>query len=115
MTPASVLGVLAVCWVYSPTLHSCKPRSSWAPLALCKVCKVCVRARACMKVFISNQTGIHKPFSLYARIKNPYTPYTPYTDALKALVLLGLLCVGFVLGWGFLCWVGSAEGEKGHD
>ncbi len=114
-TPASVLGVLAVCRVDSPTLHSCKPRGSWAAGVLCKVCKVCARARMRAENFLTDHLATEAPFSLYAKTENPYTPYTPYTDALKALILLGSLCVGFVLGWGFLCWVGSGEGVTGHD
>lgn len=82
---------------------------------LCKVCKVCARARVHAQIFIDSRQPEPAPFSFYARTEKPYKPYTPYTDVLKALILLGSLCVGFVLGVAFLCWVGSAEGEKRHD
>lgn len=114
-TPTGVLGVLAMCWVYLPTLHSCKSRCSWAASVLCKVCKVYAHARARAQSFNICQYTCVSVFSHYARTKNPCTPYTPYTNALNSLILLGLLCVGFVLGRGFLCWVGSVKGEKVHD
>lgn len=113
--PESVLGVLALCWVELTTLHSCKPRGSRLTGGLCKVCKVYVRARARTELSQSLLQATWRPLFSYARTKNPYTPYTPYTDALKALILLGSRCVGFVLGWGFLCWVGFGEGDVGHE
>lgn len=114
-TSTGVLGVSAMCWVNSPTLHSYKPRNSSAPWGLCKVCKVCARVRVRAQIFIISQQPETTLLSFYARTEKPYKPYTPYTDALKALKLLGSLRVGFVLGMAFMCWVGSAEGEACHD
>ena len=114
-TPASVLGVLAMCRVDSPTLHSCKPRGNWPAGGVCKVCKVYARARTHAHIFFTGLNHQQPPFNSYARTENPYTPYTPYTDALKALFLLGLQCVGFVLGMGFLCWVGVFGGGRGDE
>lgn len=114
-TPASVLGVLGVCWVDLPTLHSCKPRGYWPAAVVCKVCKVYARARTHAHYFICGLNHPKRPFFSYARAENPYTPYTPYTDALKALFLLGFECVGFVLGWGFLCRVGVFGGGCGDE
>lgn len=113
--PASVLGVLAVCRVDFATLHSCKPSGPGASVGLCKVCKVYARARVRAGKILTIHQDHSGQFSPYARTKNPYTPYTPYTDALEALILLGSLCVGFVSGCGFLCWVGFGNGVKGHD
>ncbi|WP_161871015.1 hypothetical protein [Pseudomonas sp. SG-MS2] len=113
--PTGVLGVSAMCWVDSPTLHSYKPRNSMAPCGLCRVCKVCARARVRAQIFIISQQPETTKFSFYARNENPYKPYTPYTDALEALIFLVSVCVGFVLGMTFLCWVGFADGEKRHD
>ena len=114
-TPTSVLGVLGMCRVDSPTLHSCKPRGYWPAVGVCKVCKVYARARMRAHIFSAGLHHLRAPFNSYASTENPYTPYTPCTDALKALILLGFSCVGFVLGLGFVCWVGSAEGETGHE
>lgn len=114
-TPASVLGVLGVCWVAAPTLHSCKPRGYWPAEGVCKVCKVYARARMRAHIFSAGLNHPKAPFNSYARAENPYTPYTPYTDALKALYLLGSGCVGFVLGMGFLCWVGVFGGGRGDE
>lgn len=103
-TSASVLGVLAVCRVGLQTLHSARPRISRDAGQLCKVCKVYAHARAHTKILRKSRLTTGSLFS-YARTQKPYQPYTPYTDALKALILLGLTCVGFVLGWLILCWV----------
>lgn len=81
----------------------------------CVGCVRFARVRARAQIFIISQQPETTPFSFYARTENPYTPYTPYTGALEALIFLVSLCVGFVLGMAFLCWVGSAEGEKCHD
>ena len=112
-TPESVLGVLAVCWVVLPTLHSHRPRIPGLSVGLCKVCKVQARARAHMKYFLSTAHG--RRFFTTRGLKKPYQPYTPYTDAIRALFLLVFLCVGFVVGGFFLCWVGFGVGEQGHD
>ena len=110
-TPASVLGVLGVCRVHSQTLHSAKPRVLRAAGYLCKVCKVYAHARAHTEIPQIGRRNTASLFS-YARTQKPYQPYTPYTDALKALILLGLSCVGFVLGWLNLCWVQHWGGSR---
>ena len=103
-TSIRVLGVLAVCGVDLQTLHSAKPRISRDAGQLCKVCKVYAHARAHTEI-LNIREGATGSLFPYARTQKPYQPYTPYTDALKALILLGLPCVGFVLGWLNLCWV----------
>lgn len=114
-TSESVLGVLGVCRVDYETLHSGSPRGYWAAVGVCKVCKVYARARTHAHYFPDGLKRPNEPFFSYARTENPYTPYTPCTGALKALYLLGLQCVGFVLGMGFLCWVGVFGGGRGDE
>lgn len=114
--PGVVLGVLGLCRVCSgnPTQAQalCGAGSGWP----CWVCWVYPRAQACAHSFSEVQASQAGDVLFpHARTENPNKPNTPDTDALKALVLLGLWCVGCVLGWAFLCWVGSGEGETGHD
>lgn len=109
----SVLGVLGVCWLASPTLHSCRPRGTGLAGGVCKVCKVQARAHACAEIFFTGCLMV--AFFLYARTEKPYQPYTPYTARLMPLILLVFCCVGFVLGWVFLCWVWFCEGGRGDD
>lgn len=103
-TTRSVSGVLGLCRAEWPTLHSAKPRISRAAGYLCKVCKVRAHARAHTKIFQTPPTAMAAFFS-HARPKKPYQPYTLYTGCSKALILIGSICVGFVLGWLIVCWV----------
>lgn len=112
-TPLCVLGVLGVCRVHFGNPTQAQALCGAGSGGLCWVCWVYAGACACTgKQFTA---GIGNAFFLYARAKTFNTPNTPNTDSLKALILLGFKCVGCVLGWAFLCWVGSGEGEHGHD
>ena len=46
-------------------------------------------------------------FFFYASTEKPNKPNTLNTNTFNALFLKGFKCVGFVLGWAFLCWVGG--------
>lgn len=50
---------------------------------------------------------VAKSFGLFfhANPEKAYTPCTPYTDQIKVLIYKGFWCAGFVLSFGFLCWV----------
>lgn len=91
----SVLGVSGVCWVgfrYPTQVLSL----SFAGLrALCRVCWVWCRVRACVTLF-RWRTAV-RVFS-YARTDKPNKPNTLNTKLLKVLNLKGFICVGFVLG-----------------
>jgi len=92
-----VSGVSGVCWVdfRYPTQFSACVFAGFR--ALCRVCWVCRRVRACVMFFRRrNAAGI---FS-YARAEKPNKPNTLNTDSMKVLNLKGFDCVGFVLG----CW-----------
>ena len=97
-TPNSVLGVLGVCRVgfgYPAQFQA----FNYAGLrAVCWVCWVWRRVRACVTLFAAKTEGGN--FS-YARAEKPNKPNTPNTDRLKILILKGFICVGFVLGCGF--------------
>lgn len=114
--PGFVLGVLGLCRVDYGNPTQVQALCGAGCGVLCRVCWVYPRAQACAYLFSSataaQDGGV---FFSHARTENPNKPNTPNTDALKALILLGFKCVGCVLGWAFLCWVGSGEGEKGHD
>lgn len=114
--PGFVLGVLGLCRVGSGNPTQVQALYGVGCGVLCRVCWVCARAQACAHSYSTGSTpqagGVLFP---YARTKTINTPNTLNTDVLKALILLGFLCVGCVLGWSVLCWVGSCEGEAGHD
>ena len=60
------------------------------------------RRRACTQNFKTTHSG---QLFFYARTEQPYTPCTPCTDRFNRLIYKSFICVGFVLGFGFLCWV----------
>jgi hypothetical protein len=62
-----------------------------------------LRARARVREFFSALSMAWKNF--YARPKKPNKPNTLNTTVNNSLILLGFVCVGFVLGWLLLCWV----------
>jgi len=107
-----VSGVLGCVGFGFATQHSAEQ----ATAGLCGVCAGCVGFDA--------RAGVHAPIRLdvskavlffsYARAEKPNKPNTPDTNALKALICKGFECVGFVLGWAFVCRVGFA-GEVGRD
>lgn len=114
--PGFVLGVLWLCRVDSGNPTQVQALRGGGSGGLCWVCWVYPRAQAYAHSFhptTAAQVGLW--FFSHARTENPNKPNTPNTNAFKALFLLGFWCVGCVLGWAFLCWVGSGEGETGHD
>ena len=97
-TSTSVLGVSGVCWVgfvYPPQFKG----GSYAALrALCWVCWVSLRVRACAQRFYSGQMN-EKYF--HAKTNKPNTLNTHYTMLLNGLICKDFSCVGFVLGKAF--------------
>lgn len=106
---APVLGVLGLCWV-----HFCNPTHIEPPYfedpstPVLGVLGLRARARA-YGIFLK---PIRFPKKSYARTKKPNTPNTLNTPIHNSLNLLGFNCVGFVLGWYFLCWVSILEGGQ---
>jgi drug/metabolite transporter (DMT)-like permease len=115
-TPGFVLGVLGLCWVGSGNPTQAQALYGAGCGVLCWVCWVCARAQACTHSYpTGSPSEAGGVLFLHARNETINTPNTPNTVSLKALILLGFLCVGCVLGLAVLCWVGSCEGEAGHD
>lgn len=109
-TPISVLGVLGLCWVDFRYPTQIKPLFFVASRAVCWVCWVLRRGRACVKLIASITERI---FFSHARTYKPNEPNTLNTDVYKLLVLKGFKCVGFVLG-SLFCVLGSFFGGKGQ-
>lgn len=107
-----VLGVLGCVGFGFATPHSGEP----ATAGLCGRCAGCVGFDARAGVHAANRLAASRAalFFSYARAEKPNKPNTPDTDTLKALICKGFECVGFVLGWAFVCRVGFA-GEVGRD
>lgn len=101
---APVLGVLGLCWVglCNPTQVE-PPNFKASRTSVLGVLGLRTRTRA-REIFLSAQRLYKKT---YARTKKPNKPNTLNTPIGKALNLLSFNCVGFVLGCGFLCWVGD--------
>ena len=100
--PKSVLGVSGVSRVDFGYPTQFQALNYAGLRMLCWVCWVPYRARACMTLFKSKARV--RIFS-YAKTDKPNKPNTLNTRSIKILNLKGLICVGFVLGNGFLCWV----------
>jgi hypothetical protein len=98
----SVLGVSATCWVsfHNPT-QDAAPKTV-ACRRVCRVCWVYARAGVYAQIIFSYWRQIN--FS-HANPGKPDKPNTLNTTSIRGLFLKGLLCAGFVLGIGFLCWV----------
>lgn len=90
----SVLGVSGVCWVGFRHPPQFWPFVFAGSRALCWVCWVWYRVRACVTLFRWRTTV--RVFS-YARTDKPNKPNTLNTKLLKILNLKGFICVGFVL------------------
>lgn len=110
--PISVLGCVGLCRVGFSNPTQAEAARGAGLRALCGVCWVLRRARACVAVSLVPSDGdANIP---YARTEKPNKPNTLNTDALKALICKGFSCVGFVLGWPVCVGLGLA-GEFGHD
>jgi hypothetical protein len=111
-TTVSVLGCVGLCRVgyLNPTQAEAAPGAGLR--ALCGVCWVWLRARACVAVSLVSSDDDDN--IRYARTEKPNKPDTLNTDALKTLICKGFSCVGFVLGWLFCVGLGLT-GVVGHD
>lgn len=99
---APVLSVLGLCWVgLSNPTHMETPNFKASRAPVLGVLGSRARARAGEKFLLAQQ--VNK--KTYARTKKPNKPNTLNTPITKALNLLSFICVGFVLGCWFLCWV----------
>ena len=96
-TSKSVLGVLGMCGVGFDYSTQFKAPKSVRCSAVCWVCWVWRRARACVAI---NAPCSTPRFFSYARTNKPNQPNTLNTNSFNALFLKGFSCVGFVLGWG---------------
>lgn len=96
-THKRVLGVRGACWVgfCYPTHFEVIIFAAFR--ALCRVCWVLLRARACVMFFDGLNHQIKK---LYAMAEKPNQPNTPNSILISCLNLKGFICVGLVLG----CW-----------
>lgn len=109
-TSISVLGVSGVCWVGFLYPTQFKGSNYAAFRALCRVCWVCLRVRACARRFNSGQ--MNEKF-FHARTNKPNTPNTHHTKLLNGLICKVFSCVGFVLGNAFFV-SGSVFRGKGR-
>lgn len=109
-TPKSVLGVSGMCWVDFSYQTQIEPLLFAASRALCWVCWVWRRGRACVTLFPSS---MERKFFSHARTDKPNQPNTLNTVICKSLSLKGFRCVGFVLGRVFFV-LGSFFGGKGQ-
>lgn len=103
-TAKSVLGVLGMCWVGFGNPTQVEASNGAALRAVCWVCWVLHRACACVMFLVGLLAAV---FFFYASTEKPNKPNTLNTNTFNALFLKGFKCVGFVLGWAFLCWVGG--------
>lgn len=98
-TSISVLGVLGLCRVglVYPTQPSC-PKSLPCTGGVLGVLGLSTHARVRV-IFCS---AINEGKDVYARTNKPNKPNTLSSNQ---LILLGFICVGFVSGFGNVCWV----------
>jgi hypothetical protein len=106
----SVLGVSGVCWVGFRYPTQILALNFAGLRALCRVCWVWLRARACVTLF---RWLITERIFSYARTDKPNKPNTLNTMLLRILILKGFVCVGFVLSSGFFV-SGSVFREVGR-
>ena len=105
-TTKGVLGVLGVCWVDFRYPTQIGALFFGGLPALCRVCWVSLRVRACVTLESRFPMAI---YFLYARTEIPNKPNTLNTIRLKLLILKGFRCVGFVSGCVFFV-LGSVFG-----
>lgn len=97
-TTKSVSGVLGVCRVDIGNPTQVWPFNFAGLRAVCWVCWVLLRVRACVTLFVGEcGAGI----SSHARTDKHNTPNTPNSKLIKILILKGFICVWFVLGMAF--------------
>lgn len=105
-TAKSVLGVWGVCWVDFRYPTQIGAIFFGGLPALCRVCWVSLRVRACVTLDSRFPMAI---YFLHARAEIPNKPNTLDTIRLKLLILKGFVCVGFVSGHVFFV-LGSVLG-----
>ncbi len=110
-TVSSVSGVLSMCGAVYDNSTQLRANKINEGVALCRVCGVCMRARACTRFFLHSFSSRQHHKKLYAKAERPNKPNTPHSIWLNALNLKGLKCVGFVLGTELFVW-GSVLGQK---
>ena len=101
-TSICVLGVLGLCRVglVYPTQSEC-PKSLACAGGVLGVLGLSTHAR----VRVIFCTAINEEKKLYARTNKPNKPNTLNTPSSNQLISLGFICVGFVSGFGNVCWV----------
>ncbi|WP_132846512.1 hypothetical protein [Pseudomonas putida] len=101
-TSICVLGVLGLCRVglVYPTQWDC-PKSLACAGGVLGVLGLSTHAR----VRVIFCTAINEEKKLYARTNKPNKPNTLNTLCSNQLISLGFICVGFVPGFGNVCWV----------
>ena len=93
-TSKSVLGVSGVCWVDFRYPTQIGALFFGGLRALCRVCWVSLRVRACVTLDIRLMMA---DYFFHARTEIPNKPNTLNTTQLKLLIYKGFGCVGFVL------------------
>lgn len=101
-TSVCVLGVLGLCWdcLDNPTQLE-RPESLVCTPGVLGVLGLSTHARACA-IFCSADT---ERKNLYARTNKPNKPNTLNTPLFNCLILLGFICVEYVLSRRNVCWV----------
>lgn len=105
---APVLGVLGLCWVHSGNPTHVEPpyfKDPSTPVLGVLGLRACARVR---ELFLK---PIRRKKKIYARTQKPNKPNTLNTPSFNELNSLSFICVGFVLGCVFLCWVGIYGGS----
>lgn len=109
-TSKGVLGVSGVCGVDFRYPTQIGAFFFGSLRALCRVCWVSLRVRACVTLDVRFLTA---DYFLHARTEIPNKPNTLNTTRLKLLILKGFSCVGFVLSGVFFV-SGSVFGGVGR-
>lgn len=109
-TCKSVLSVSCMCWVDFRYLTQIGAFFFGGLRALCRVCWVSQRVRACVRL---DSRFLMAEYFLHARTEIPNKPNTLNTIRLNLLILKGFVCVGFVSGWVFFV-LGSVFGGVGR-
>ena len=109
-TAKSVSGVSGVCWVDFGYPTQIGAFYFGGLRALCRVCWVSLRVRACVTLFVR---FLMEDYFFHARTEIPNKPNTLNTRRLGLLILKGFVCVGFVSGWVFFV-SGSVFGRVGR-
>lgn len=107
-TPESVLGVLGMCRLYLPTLHTFGPVNTGL-MGVCVRCVRFTRPRARVREKIARPiaywaAGYNPKISLREALKTLHTLHTLHTLP-KCIVFIEVFVCWVCVGFGFLCWV----------